>query len=166
MLKTFYHTLGYSHVNDIKFELILPHWYYQRFSVSSFCKELIKISYLSLSINGVCNTINSWGVSGVRTCGCANAASASISPVSGLYSSPALYCSSSSSSPRYRKMPKVLDEDNEPFKQKHLRLKKQNQCMYYISLADPSPPPPGGSKFFQVHAVIGKIWQNRMLATP
>ena len=95
----------------------------------------------------------------MRTCGCANAASASISPVSGLYSSPALYCSSSSSSPRYRKMPKVLDEDNEPFKQKHLRLKKQNQCMYYISLADPSPPPggPNSFKFMQLLGKFGKI---------
>ena len=27
-------------------------------------------------------------------------------------------------------------------------------------------PPPGGSKFFQFHAVFGKIWQNRMLAPP
>ena len=27
-------------------------------------------------------------------------------------------------------------------------------------------PPPPGSKFFQFHAVFGKNWQNRMLATP
>ena len=27
-------------------------------------------------------------------------------------------------------------------------------------------PPPWGSKFFQFHAVFGKIWQNRMLAPP
>ena len=27
-------------------------------------------------------------------------------------------------------------------------------------------PPPGESKFFQFHAVFGKIWQNRMLAPP
>ena len=26
--------------------------------------------------------------------------------------------------------------------------------------------PPWGSKFFQFHAVFGKIWQNRMLAPP
>ena len=26
--------------------------------------------------------------------------------------------------------------------------------------------PPRGSKFFQFHAVFGKIWQNRMLAPP
>ena len=26
--------------------------------------------------------------------------------------------------------------------------------------------PPSGSKFFQFHAVFGKIWQNRMLAPP
>ena len=91
----------------------------------------------------------------MRTCGCANAASASISPVSGLYSSPALYCSSSSSSPRYRKMPKVLDEDNEPFKQKHLRLKKQNQCMYYISLADPWPP-----RGVQILSSSCSYWEN------
>ena len=26
--------------------------------------------------------------------------------------------------------------------------------------------PPGGPKFFQFHAVLGKIWQNRMLAPP
>ena len=29
-----------------------------------------------------------------------------------------------------------------------------------------APPPPPGSKFFQFHAVFGKIWQNRMLAPP
>ena len=28
------------------------------------------------------------------------------------------------------------------------------------------PRPPWGSKFFQFHAVFGKIWQNRMLAPP
>ena len=28
------------------------------------------------------------------------------------------------------------------------------------------PPPPPGSKFFQFHAVLGEIWQNRMLAPP
>ena len=28
----------------------------------------------------------------------------------------------------------------------------------------PSCPPPPGLKFFQFHAVFGKIWQNRMLA--
>ena len=27
-------------------------------------------------------------------------------------------------------------------------------------------PPPWGPKFFQFHAVFGKIWQNRMLAPP
>ena len=27
-------------------------------------------------------------------------------------------------------------------------------------------PPTWGSKFFQFHAVFGKIWQNRMLAPP
>ena len=27
-------------------------------------------------------------------------------------------------------------------------------------------PDPGWSKFFQFHAVFGKIWQNHMLATP
>ena len=26
--------------------------------------------------------------------------------------------------------------------------------------------PPGGSKFFQFHAVFEKIWQNRMLVPP
>ena len=26
--------------------------------------------------------------------------------------------------------------------------------------------PPRGSKFFQFHAVFGKIWQNRLLAPP
>ena len=26
--------------------------------------------------------------------------------------------------------------------------------------------PPGDSKFFQFHAVFGKIWQNRILAPP
>ena len=29
-----------------------------------------------------------------------------------------------------------------------------------------APPPPQGPKFFQFHAVFGKIWQNRMLAPP
>ena len=32
------------------------------------------------------------------------------------------------------------------------------------SVGDQSPPP--GSKFFEFHAVSGKIWQNRMLAPP
>ena len=27
-------------------------------------------------------------------------------------------------------------------------------------------PPPRGSKFFQFHAVLGEIWQNRMLVPP
>ena len=27
-------------------------------------------------------------------------------------------------------------------------------------------PPPSGSKFFQLHAVFGEIWQNRMLVPP
>ena len=30
----------------------------------------------------------------------------------------------------------------------------------------PRSRPPWGSKFFQFHAVFGKIWQNRMLAPP
>ena len=48
---------------------------------------------------------------------------------------------------------------------------------YSISLLNRSPVadlhskildarPPWGSKFFQFHAVFGKIWQNRMLAPP
>ena len=36
----------------------------------------------------------------------------------------------------------------------------------HSKILDARPPPPGGSKFFQFHAVFGKIWQNRMLAPP
>ena len=41
----------------------------------------------------------------------------------------------------------------------------------YIAVADLHSKildarPPWGSKFFQFHAVFGKIWQNRMLAPP
>ena len=34
----------------------------------------------------------------------------------------------------------------------------------HSKILDARPPP--GSKFFQFHAVFGKIWQNRMLAPP
>ena len=37
----------------------------------------------------------------------------------------------------------------------------------HLTVADLSPPPPPPEpKFFQFHAVFGKIWQNRMLAPP
>ena len=29
-----------------------------------------------------------------------------------------------------------------------------------------APSPPRESKFFQFHAIFGKVWQNRMLAPP
>ena len=35
----------------------------------------------------------------------------------------------------------------------------------HSKILDVRPPPPG-SKFFQFHAVFGKIWQNRKLAPP
>ena len=37
--------------------------------------------------------------------------------------------------------------------------------IYVVKFWTRAPPPPG-SKFFQFHAVFGKIWQNRMLAPP
>ena len=36
--------------------------------------------------------------------------------------------------------------------------------IYIVKFWTRAPPP--GSKFFQFHAVFGKIWQNRMLAPP
>ena len=36
----------------------------------------------------------------------------------------------------------------------------------HSKILDTRPPPPRGSKFFQFHAVLGEIWQNRMLAPP
>ena len=40
------------------------------------------------------------------------------------------------------------------------------QWLIYIVKFWMCAPPPRGSKFFQFHAVFGKIWQNRMLAPP
>ena len=40
------------------------------------------------------------------------------------------------------------------------------QWRIYIVKFWTRPPPPLGSKFFQFHAVFGKIWKNRMLAPP
>ena len=49
----------------------------------------------------------------------------------------------------------------------------KTSCLHWIytvadlhsKILDARPPPPG-PKFFQFHAVFGKIWQNRMLAPP
>ena len=45
-------------------------------------------------------------------------------------------------------------------------FKLEKQWHTIINGGSKEPPPPPGSKFFQFHAVFGKIWQNRMLAPP
>ena len=41
-----------------------------------------------------------------------------------------------------------------------------SRCQWRIYIVKFWTRPPPGSKFFQVHGVFGKIWQNRMLAPP
>ena len=48
------------------------------------------------------------------------------------------------------------------------QIKDTSQCNAVADLRgrEGRAPPPWGSKFFQFHAVFGKIWQIRMLASP
>ena len=51
------------------------------------------------------------------------------------------------------------------------RTDKRQSNLYTVAdlhskILDARTPPPRRSKFFQFHAVFGKIWQNRMLAPP
>ena len=60
---------------------------------------------------------------------------------------------------------------NELMKWMNVTVEVVNRILVNISVADLHSKildarPPWGSKFFQFHAVFGKIWQNRMLAPP
>ena len=56
----------------------------------------------------------------------------------------------------------------------HVERIKSSVCGFYTTLysggskggCEGHVPPPWGPKFFQFHAVFGKIWQNCMLAPP